>query len=96
MKISVQQIKQTGAQSLTIHSYESGIYLVEAESNGNTGFVTDDNGNYKRFNSVNQVKDEFHGSAIEQLWLVEESAYEEMIGLMQQDKTQLRIALSMH
>lgn len=96
MKISIHQIKQSGAQSLIIHSYESGIYLVEAKANGDTGFVTDDSGNYKRFNSVNQVKDEFHGSNIGELWLVEESAYEEMIGLMQQDKTQLRIPLSLH
>lgn len=96
MKISMQQIKQSGAESLTIHSYESGIYLVEAVLNGNSGFVTDETGSYKRFSSVTQVKDEFQGTAIKELWLVEESAYEEMIGLMQQEKTQLRIPLSLH
>lgn len=93
MGFNVNDIKQHGAECLTIHSFETGIYLVEATLAQQVGFITDDAGNNLRFSSVNEVKDVFCNSAIGQYWLVAETAFDEMVGLAEGAKTQLRIPL---
>ena len=93
MSFNVNDIKQHGAECLTIHSFEAGIYLVEVTRGQQVGFITDDAGHNQRFSSVNEVKDVFRNSAIGQYWLVAESAFDEMVGLAEGAKTQLRIPL---
>ena len=95
MKFTVDNVRQFGADSLTIHSFESGIYLVEVTRGEATGYLADTKDELLRFNSVNAIKDEFRDFPVEELWLVEETAYEEMIGLMPQEKTKLRLPLSL-
>ena len=93
MRYSFDYIQEHGAEALTVHSFESGIYLVEATLNEEAGFITDVAGNNLRFNSVSEVKEAFADSNIREYWLVAETAYDEMVGLAEGAKTQLRIPL---
>jgi len=65
---------------LTVHSYEMGLYLVEADFDGRKGFIVNDENQPQRFHSVEQVKQAFTNCTIRQAWLVHQSAYDEMCG----------------
>lgn len=95
MKYKVEDVLVKGAESLTVHSYEAGIYLVEVDIAGVPGFVVDDDERFLRFNSPNAVKETFSHATVDKAWLVEETAYEEMIGLPLQGGGQLRIPMTL-
>ena len=66
---------------LNIHSYESGIYLVEVDCEESHGFIYNENNEHlRKFANVNEVKDTFNECRIKQAFLVQESAYDEMCG----------------
>ena len=80
MAHSLRSIQQYGADELSIHSFESGIYLVEANVNSDIGYVTDDSGEHLRFHSVQEATETFKKATVPSIWLIEETAYDEMCG----------------
>ena len=77
---SLRSIQRNGVQELSIHSFESGIYLVEAIVDSDSGYVTDAKGENVTFHSVREATDVFRDAPVESIWLVEETAYDEMCG----------------
>lgn len=65
---------------LVVHSFEMGVYLVEADYDGRRAFLVDDANKPQRFNSVEQVKQALDRCTIYQAYLVHQSAYDEMCG----------------
>lgn len=65
---------------LTVHSYEMGLYLVEADFDGRKGFIVNDDNQPQRFHSVEQVKQSLSDCTVHSAWLVHQSAYDEMCG----------------
>lgn len=65
---------------LVVHSYEMGLYLVEADYDGRRGFLVNDENHPHRFQSVEQVKQSLSSCTVHQAWLVHQSAYDEMCG----------------
>ena len=95
MRFSIEQIRHYGASKLVVHSFESGIYLVEAVLHSEHGFVTDNAGANLKFNCVNAVKKAFKGVDIDECWLVGETPYDEMVGCVETNKQQLCIPFSL-
>jgi len=65
---------------LTVHSYEMGLYLVEADFDDRKGFIVNDDNLPQHFHSVEQVKQSLSSCTVRQAWLVHQSAYDEMCG----------------
>ena len=80
MAHSLRAIQRHGADELSIHSFESGIYLVEASVDSDSGYVTNDRGEHVKFHSVQEATDTFKNAPVNSIWLVEETAYDEMCG----------------
>lgn len=90
MNISLTAIKQQGVKELCIHSFESGIYLVTADMHQHKGFVTDENGRHLQFKSVHQATQALNTTTAP-IWLVEETAYDEMCGSSERHDAPMRI-----
>jgi len=54
---------------LVVHSFEMGVYLVEADYDGRRAFVVDDANKPQRFSSVEQVKQALDRCTIYQAYL---------------------------
>lgn len=93
MRHSLHAVQAQGADEIAVHSFESGIYLVEATVNGDTGYITNGNGENAKFNSVQEVKEAFKHSKIPTKYLVEETAYDEMCGSSESHNAPMRIPL---
>src|SRR5690606_375393 len=65
---------------VTIHSYEMGVYLVEADYDGRKAFLMNEDNKPQRFNSVEQVMQALDRCTLCNSYLVHQSAYEEMCG----------------
>lgn len=78
---------------LTVHSYEMGLYLVEADFDGRKGFIVNDDNQPQRFHSVEQVKQSLSGCNVRQAWLVHQSAYDEMCGGPEKTDNTLKLPL---
>ncbi len=65
---------------LLIHSYEMSIYLVEADFDGRRGFLINRDNQPQRFQSIEQVKQALSACTVNQAWLVQQVAYDEMCG----------------
>ena len=78
---------------LTIHSYEMGLYLVEADFDGRKGFIIDEQNQPQHFHSVEQVKKSLSDCTIKKAWLVHQSAYDEMCGGPEKVDNTLKLAL---
>ena len=94
MRYSLKSIRANGAKELSIHSFESGIYLVEAEVGSDIGYVTDSNGKNLAFHSVSDVKTTFK-DVNSPLWLVEETAYDEMCGSAESHNAPMKVPVLM-
>lgn len=92
MRHSLLSVQQQGAAELLVHSFESGIYLVEANVNKDLGYVTDAQGHNLCFRSISEVKHSFAGVHAP-LWLIHESAYDEMCGAFAQHSVPMRVLL---
>lgn len=65
---------------LVIHSFEMGVYLAEADYDGRTAFLVDDDNKPQQFHSIDEVKLALDRCTIYQAYLVHQSAYDEMCG----------------
>ncbi len=79
--------------ALTVHSYEMGLYLVEADFDGRKGFIVNDENQPQRFHSVEQVKQALTNCTVRQAWLVHQSAYDEMCGGPEKTDNTLKLPL---
>ncbi len=78
---------------ITIHSFEMGLYLVEAVFDSRKGFIVDDNNRPQKFHSVDEVKQALTECVVRQAFLVHQSAYDEMCGGPEKVNNTLSIAL---
>ena len=78
---------------LVVHSYEMGVYLVEADYDGRRGFLVNDDNHPQRFQSVEQVKQSLSDCTVRQAWLVHQSAYDEMFGGPEKTDNTLKVPL---
>lgn len=93
MRYSLNKIKEHGADVLSVHSFESGIYLVEATINAESGYIKNSEGNNLTFHSVSEAKEAFRDCKITEMWLVEETAYDEMCGSSESHSAPMRVPL---
>ena len=80
---------------LTIHSYEMGVYLVEADYDGRKAFLMNEDNKPQRFNSVEQVMQTLDRCTIYKSYLVHQSAYDEMCGGAEKVDNTLKVPLFM-
>lgn len=93
MRHSLRSIQKNGADELSIHSFESGIYLVEANVNDDCGYVTDARGDNLKFHSVIEATETFESAPVSSIWLVEETAYDEMCGSFESHNAPMKVPL---
>ncbi len=78
---------------LIINSHEGDIYLVNEQQHSSQRILCDSNHHPLRFSSISSIKQHYQDQAIDNVWLVQHSAYDEMCGLQntnQPMKMQLR------
>ena len=80
---------------LVVHSFEMGLYLVEADYDGRRAFLVDDDDKPQRFSSIEHVKHALDRCTIYQAYLVHQSAYDEMCGGPEKVDNTLRVELFM-
>lgn len=83
MKITLAQLfTGTGrVQRLILQSFENGLYLTEVEMADGRFAVCDTSGLPLKFRSQLEAKKSFKGLGITDTWLVQQSPYNEMIGM---------------
>ncbi|TCK08470.1 DUF6482 family protein [Marinobacterium mangrovicola] len=81
MKITLEQLIAGKVQRLFLRSFENGLYLTEVETSQGQFTVCDAAGLPLKFRSQLDAKKSFKGLGITDTWLVQESAYNEMIGM---------------
>ncbi|WP_119395218.1 DUF6482 family protein [Salinibius halmophilus] len=64
-----------------VESCEGGIYLAKTGEKTNKDWLRDERGLPKKFRSLEAVRQHFLGTNITAAWLVQQSPYNEMIGL---------------
>ena len=83
-------------QVLRLCSFESGIYLVELEIDEQTYLVKDEQGKVLSFRSALDAKKPFKQLDVTRAELVQESAYDEMIGQpVGDEKNTLRVIVAL-
>lgn len=78
---------------LTIHSFEMGIYLAEADYDGRKAFLVNAQNQPQQFHSVEEVRQALSASVIKEAYLVHQSAYDEMCGGPEKVDNTLRLKL---
>ena len=78
---------------LTIHSYEMGVYLAEADYDGRKAFLMNDDNKPEKFASVEQVMQALERCTIYKAYLVHQSAYDEMCGGAEKVDNTLKVPL---
>ena len=78
---------------LIVHSYEMGVYLVEADYDGRKAFLMNEDNKPERFNSVEQVMQALDRCTIYKAYLVHQSAYDEMCGGPEKVDNTLKVPL---
>ncbi|WP_199611439.1 DUF6482 family protein [Flocculibacter collagenilyticus] len=66
--------------TMNVHSFENGEYLVEVSYNDFTAYVFDENRKILKFHSIEEVKNAFNECRVKRAFLVHQSAYDEMCG----------------
>ncbi|WP_163132687.1 DUF6482 family protein [Agarivorans sp. Alg241-V36] len=66
---------------LIINSHEGDIYLVNEQQHNFQRVLCDSNHHPLRFASISSIKQHYQEQAIDKVWLVQHSAYDEMCGL---------------
>ena len=93
MRYSLNNVRASGAKELLVHSFESGIYLVEADMGEDHGYITDFEGKNLMFHSVQEVREALR-DVNAPMWLVEETAYDEMCGSSESHNAPMKIPLN--
>lgn len=78
---------------LTIHSFEMGVYLAEADYDGRKAFLVDEDNKPQRFLSIDEVKQALDRCTIYKAYLVHQSAYDEMCGGADKGDNTLKVPL---
>lgn len=78
--------------NLHILSLEGHIYLVETIDETGTHLLSDHKQKPRRFHCLEEIRDHFHSHDIDEVWLEQQTPYEEMCGL-NDDTSPLRIQL---
>ncbi|MDP2715729.1 DUF6482 family protein [Rheinheimera sp.] len=78
---------------LTIHSFEMGVYLAEADYDGRKAFLVDEDNKPQQFHSIDEVKLALNRCTIYQAYLVHQSAYDEMCGGAEKVDNTLKVPL---
>ena len=81
MKITLEQLSMGDVQCLFLRSFENGIYLTEVELAVGRYTVCDGIGQPLKFRSQLEAKKPFKGLGIQHTHLVQQSPYNEMIGM---------------
>jgi len=77
-----------------IHSSEMGEYLLEVDDYDNRGYVYDEHDNLVKFKNITQVKQALNECRVGKAYLVQQSAYDEMCGGNEDDKTESKMELN--
>ena len=87
MKITLDEcLSLKSIEKVVINSYEQSLYLISVIVNGEERFVTDDRGNFlKSFNKL-ELQKLFSNSPVTKMVVRHKSAYNEMIGLHNQEE----------
>lgn len=67
--------------NLQILSLEGQIYLVEAVDESGHHLVTDRHNRPRQFHCLEEIRDHFRSHRLEDVWLEQQTPYEEMCGL---------------
>lgn len=96
MSISLSKIKQQNSviDELRIHSFDMDIYLAEVKIANTIQMLCDDGGQLIKFRSTLAAKKPFKGLSIDNVFLVQNSVYNEMIGLEEKSVEPMKIPLS--
>ncbi|KMT66640.1 DUF6482 family protein [Catenovulum maritimum] len=99
MQHALKSLTLNGADSISVHSFESGIYLLEAmridsSGNENSGYVIGNSGHILKCKSLTQVKSILTKIDCNNIWLEAETAYDEMCGLAEKPDTHMKIKIS--
>ncbi|GMG86357.1 DUF6482 family protein [Biformimicrobium ophioploci] len=78
--------------NLQIRSLEGNIYLVETVDDTGTRLLTDRQHRPVKFHCLDEIRQHFHSAQIDEVWLEQQTPYEEMCGLGE-DKSLLRMKL---
>lgn len=78
---------------LIVHSYEMGVYLVEADYDGRKAFLVDETNKPHQFHSIDEVKQALDRCTIYKAYLVHQSAYDEMCGGPEKVDNTLKVPL---
>ncbi|MCW8107184.1 DUF6482 family protein [Alteromonas ponticola] len=70
-----------GSMDLHIESIEGGIYLVSKVDGESGEIIRNDNDKPLSFHSLDEIKSYFANTQINQVWLMQTTPYEEMVGL---------------
>ncbi|SEG22692.1 DUF6482 family protein [Marinobacterium lutimaris] len=81
MKITLEQLIAGKVQRLFLRSFENSLYLTEVEMEEGRFTVCDASGLPLKFRNQLDAKKPFKGLRITDTWLLQESAYNEMIGM---------------
>ena len=78
---------------LTVHSFEMGVYLAEADYDGRKAFLVNADNKPQQFLSIEQVKGALDRCTIYTAYLVHQSAYDEMCGGPEKVDNTLKVPL---
>ncbi|WP_269747623.1 DUF6482 family protein [Salinimonas lutimaris] len=78
--------EQVEYMNLYIESLEGGYYVVATGNDETQKPVMADSGRPQTFNSVDQIREYFHGKHFDKVWLKQCTPYDEMVG--QADNTE--------
>lgn len=79
--------------NLQILSLEGHIYLVETVDENGSHLLTDWRNRPRRFHSLEEIRDHVSAKNIDEVWLEQQTPYEEMCGLSE-ESVPLRIRLN--
>lgn len=82
-------------QSLEVQSFEMNVYLVKITINDESGMLYEKPEVLYRFTSKNAVREAFQLHNIEQAWLTQHSAYDEMVGNPPRSEAPLKVQFTM-
>lgn len=92
MRYSVNELQPNRVSEILLHAFESGFYLVEAEINGIKAYVTNERGDNLSFRSIQEAREGLRGLDVP-MWLVEETAYDEMCGSTENHTAPMKVPL---
>ncbi|MDM3869959.1 DUF6482 family protein [Porticoccus sp. W117] len=80
-KIKITQLLRQGSvEELLLHSLDGALYVVQAKVNDRYYSLSTATGKEYSRRSIEDIKNDFSGIHVEAMWLIQQSAYDEMVG----------------